>query len=44
VAAVKRRLNVRSASFDRLIISSTGLATEKFFASHFCALAISPSP
>lgn len=29
VAAVKRRLKVRSASFDCLIISSTGLATEK---------------
>lgn len=29
VAAVKRRLKVRSAGFDCLIISSTGLATEK---------------
>jgi predicted alpha/beta-hydrolase family hydrolase len=34
---LNRRLNVRGASFDRLIISSTGLPIEKFVTSHSSA-------
>jgi hypothetical protein len=41
---VKRRLKVRSASPERRTISSTGLATEKFFASQLCASAMTASP
>ena len=42
VAAVKRRLNVRSASFDRRIICSTGFATEKCSPSQFWAISVPP--
>jgi len=36
-------LNVHSASLNRLIISSTGLVTEKWFMSQSCAVWISAS-
>jgi hypothetical protein len=44
VAVAKRRLKVRSASLDRLIISSTGWTTEKWSLNYCCARWISPSP
>lgn len=44
VAAVKRRLKVRSVSPARRAISSIGLMTEKWVAIHSCAAAMATSP